>query len=241
MGKRSTGEPTPYVDTDEAAAEAAIDEAWANYEGDDGGGEPDLSDMLVDQAERAAWPGPGGGGGGDGAPAGTGRVERSRPSRLHVRANVEWAGSYNSNPHRWLRAENIDVASLGPALRRAREAKRDASQARSYRSYRAVGWHAQVNQLVSTRAGREAADKVGIDVTPRTVQAWLAQERDPSKANREKIAEAYGRARDREIIAARDRVKEANHEVAQKLSNILSDQYGAEIRLFDISQMEIKK
>lgn len=59
------------------------------------------------------------------------------------------------------------------------------------RSYTAKGWHAQISKLTSSPRGYEAAAKVGLSATPRTLKAWLAEQVSPSPANQRKIAEAY--------------------------------------------------
>ncbi len=58
-------------------------------------------------------------------------------------------------------------------------------------SYTAKGWHAQISRLTSTKAGYEAADRAGLDVTRRTLTDWLAERREPSPANQALIAKAY--------------------------------------------------
>lgn len=58
-------------------------------------------------------------------------------------------------------------------------------------TYRAKGWHAQLSKLTSSERGYRAADAVGLDVSPRTLQRWLAETQAPSPANRELIERAY--------------------------------------------------
>ena len=69
---------------------------------------------------------------------------------------------------------------------------RQVSAGRARTSYDARGWHAQLRALTDTRAGREAADRAGLAPTARTLLGWLAETTTPNKANREKIAQAYG-------------------------------------------------
>jgi hypothetical protein len=59
------------------------------------------------------------------------------------------------------------------------------------RSYDAKGWHAQISKLTSSDRGSKAADAVGLDVSARTLQRWLAGDQTPSAANRELIDKAY--------------------------------------------------
>lgn len=62
-------------------------------------------------------------------------------------------------------------------------------------SYTAKGWHAQISRITSTKAGYEAADRVGLTVSERTLKGWLSWAGDgdpePSKANQALIAKAY--------------------------------------------------
>lgn len=59
------------------------------------------------------------------------------------------------------------------------------------RSFTAKGWHAQISKLTSSPRGYEAAAKAGLSVNKRTLMDWLAERREPSKANQERIAKAY--------------------------------------------------
>lgn len=59
------------------------------------------------------------------------------------------------------------------------------------RSYTVKGWHAQLAQLTSTRAGYQAADQVGLSVTRRTLLDWLTERRAPSIQNQRLISQAY--------------------------------------------------
>lgn len=58
-------------------------------------------------------------------------------------------------------------------------------------TYTAKGWHAQISRLTATQAGYKAADRVGLNVTERTLKDWLAERREPSAANRALINKAY--------------------------------------------------
>lgn len=59
------------------------------------------------------------------------------------------------------------------------------------RSYTAKGWHAQISKLTSSPRGYEAAHKAGLSVNQRTLVDWLAERREPNKANQDLIARAY--------------------------------------------------
>lgn len=59
------------------------------------------------------------------------------------------------------------------------------------RSYTAKGWHAQISKITSSPRGYQAAAAVGLSATERTLKDWLAERRQPSKANQGLIAKAY--------------------------------------------------
>lgn len=59
------------------------------------------------------------------------------------------------------------------------------------RSYTLVGWHAQISKLTSSPRGYEAAHRAGLSVNHRTLVDWLAERREPSKANQALIHKAY--------------------------------------------------
>ena len=59
------------------------------------------------------------------------------------------------------------------------------------KSYTAKGWHAQITKIVSSPVGYAAANAVGLSATKRTVLSWLSESATPSKANQQKIQEAY--------------------------------------------------
>ncbi len=199
-----TGDPTEYDDGDAAAVEAAVDQAWAEYE-----------------AAAAA---------GD------------MPSNVRVSAQVEWSGVLDRarNGHRTTRLDGLELAQVKKALDRAREASRRAEQARPAVSYQAKGWHAQIRTLTETKRGSAAADKAGLSPSVRTLQKWLSGDATPSKANQAKIAEAYGALRTWKVDKATTEATKANREVADKLSGALRDRYGAEIRLRNITDLELQ-
>ncbi|MFD7973906.1 transcriptional regulator [Streptomyces clavifer] len=63
------------------------------------------------------------------------------------------------------------------------------------------GLAARLNYLTKTDAGYEAMDRAGIHVSPRTLMAWLAEERTPNKANRSRLDAAYWDLRRRNVAA----------------------------------------
>jgi len=91
------------------------------------------------------------------------------------------------------------------------------------RSYDAVGWHAQLRKLTSSPRGSKAADAVGLDVSARRLQLWLAGDVTPSKANRELIGKAYAamagrfpRALMQHLFEIRGRVSFGRHDTRDR-------------------------
>lgn len=198
-----TGDPTPYDDNDAAALEAAVDEAWAEYESQGGSGQP---------------------------------------TNMRVTAQVEWSGVLDRarGGHRTTRLDGLDMAAAKKALDQAREATKRAESAAPAVSYRAKGWHAQLSALTGSKYGSTASDKAGLSPTTRTVREWLSESRAPSKANQEKIAAAYDSLKNRRVEVSQDRANRASGALANILSGIFRDRYGAEIRLRNITGMELE-
>ncbi|MGW2847445.1 transcriptional regulator [Streptomyces sp. NPDC001108] len=61
------------------------------------------------------------------------------------------------------------------------------------------GLAARLNYLTRSDAGYEAMDRAGIHVSPRTLMAWLAEERTPNKANLARLDAAYWNLRRRNV------------------------------------------
>ncbi|MEU0133917.1 transcriptional regulator [Streptomyces sp. NPDC006296] len=61
------------------------------------------------------------------------------------------------------------------------------------------GLAARLRYLTRTDAGYEAMDRAGIHVSPRTLIAWLAEDRTPNKANRTRLDAAYWDLRRRNV------------------------------------------
>lgn len=90
------------------------------------------------------------------------------------------------------------------------------------------GIAARLRYLTASPAGYEAMERAGISVTPRTLFAWLAEERSPSPANRAKLDDAYWDLR--------------RHNVAADLKRRLMSGGGTRIEIdpVDQSQVDIK-
>ncbi|MER5556810.1 transcriptional regulator [Streptomyces sp. NPDC002793] len=61
------------------------------------------------------------------------------------------------------------------------------------------GLAARLRYLTKTDAGYEAMDRAGIHVSPRTLMAWLAEERTPNGANLNRLDAAYWDLRRRNV------------------------------------------
>ncbi|MFF9579643.1 transcriptional regulator [Streptomyces rubiginosohelvolus] len=61
------------------------------------------------------------------------------------------------------------------------------------------GLAARLNYLTKSDAGYEAMDRAGVHVSPRTLMAWLAEERIPNKANLARLDAAYWDLRRRNV------------------------------------------
>ncbi|MFI1227580.1 MULTISPECIES: transcriptional regulator [unclassified Streptomyces] len=61
------------------------------------------------------------------------------------------------------------------------------------------GLSARLRYLTTTDAGYDAMDRAGIHVSPRTLIAWLAEERTPNRANRARLDAAYWDLRRRNV------------------------------------------
>lgn len=242
MSRSVTGDATDYDTNDDAAAEAACEEAWAEWES-----------SQPTSGYSPASPGPvGGSGGGDshgfgpisgGAASGGGGGGRgpvpTAPTRMRVRANVEWAGEQRGV--RSVSFEGLDLAELERATARAAAARSKASAARPLASYRAKDWSSQLRRLESTQAGRRALGKTGFDASARTRRRWRAGSGGASKARRGQIEEAYNALRNGPILKANAAAAAANKDLTDTLSDTLRDRYDTEIRLFDIESIEIDR
>lgn len=60
------------------------------------------------------------------------------------------------------------------------------------KSYKAVGWHAQLSQITAVKEGSAAADKAGLHVKQaRTIKNWLSEKTTPTPRDQRLIAKAY--------------------------------------------------
>lgn len=164
------------------------------------------------------------------------------PSQMTVRAQIEWGGVLDraNGGIRTTRLNGLNLRGVRAALNRVNAAERSAAEARPATSYRAKGWHAQLRELTGSRRGSELAERAGLDPSARTLQRWLAGGQ-PSRANRERIAEAYEGLRTWRVDQARGEVQQARHELSGELSDALRERYGQEIRLRDIRTLRLNR
>ncbi len=208
MAKADTGPPTEYIDVDEAMLEAAIDDAWAEYE----------------------------------AAAGAEGEAAGEPTGMRVSAQIEWAGVLDRahDGHRTTTLDGLDLTQVKGALDQARQASQRAGEARPATSYRAKGWEAQLRALTASKRGSTAADRADLNPTARTLRGWLSGDATPSKANQQKIDQAYGALRNWRVDTANAKATAARHNLAEETSAALRQRYGAEIRLRNITNMELR-
>ncbi|GJF01337.1 hypothetical protein PSD17_03010 [Pseudonocardia sp. D17] len=207
--RTDTGDGEPYTSADEAAIEAAIDDAWAEYESEMRPGE----ELDPDEG----------------------------PATLTVDAQVEWAGSIQHS-NGGVRSVRLDLGSertgaLRRDMERARQARERAERTGPAVSRTAKGWHAQIRELTGAKRGSDAADRAGLNPSARTLQAWLSEDRAPSKANQERIAQAYENLRNDRRDRAQSASREANHRLTENLTAQIRDRFGATVRFRDIRRM----
>ncbi len=137
------------------------------------------------------------------------------PTTMRVTAQVEWAGVLDRT-RGGVRTVNLDGLDLT-----------------------AKGWHAQLGELLKNPRGMPASERAQLAPSARTVLAWLAGDRAPSKANQGRIDTAYRDVRNQLVREGRQRAGQARHELADALNRSLTDRYGSEIRLRDISYLSL--
>ncbi|MCZ7412936.1 transcriptional regulator [Streptomyces sp. WMMC897] len=87
------------------------------------------------------------------------------------------------------------------------------------------GIAARLRYLTASAAGYAAIERAGISVTPRTLYAWLAEERLPNKANQQKLDAAYWDLR--------------RHNVATDLKRRLTSRGGTRIEIDPVDQTRV--
>jgi len=158
--------------------------------------------------------------------------------QVKITADIEWAGEYNRKKHRTTTLAPMDLSAVQAAIQAAVAAQSAAMLAARRPPPKSVG--AQVRALQRTKGGRNEWERVGLNVTPRTIARWLAGTQAPSKANREKLKEASWRQHYARTTAARERVARMKREAVDAFTHEVEEKYGNEIRFFNISDLDIE-
>jgi hypothetical protein len=168
----------------------------------------------------------------------------AEPSKVDVKAKIEWAG-HVMPANGGMRRSRIDLPAdkmreVRKAAQKARNASGAKRAAKPAASYRAKGWEAQLRQLFKTAKGYAAMDKAGVTATKQTLDRWLRGEQAPNKGNREAIERAYDNMRNRPLTEARDASQAAAKEAADALTEAMKGQYGVNIRFRDIEHFRFE-
>ncbi|MDT0382509.1 transcriptional regulator [Streptomyces sp. DSM 42041] len=89
------------------------------------------------------------------------------------------------------------------------------------------GITARLRYLTHSAAGYTAMERAGIAVTPRTLFAWLAEERTPNTANRARLDAAYWNLR--------------RHNIAADLKRRLTSRGGTRIEIDPVDQTAVER
>ena len=167
------------------------------------------------------------------------------PTKLDVRAQVEWAG-HVMQANNGKRRTRVDLPPGGmrkvrQAVDKLKAATGKAEKAKPSKSLKATGWHAQLRALVESTRGSEAADRAGLNPTRRTLEKWLSDaEYNIRRGDRERIEKAYGELRDWRVTEARTAKEAAEKEAADAMTEAMRDKYGQNIRFRDIDEFRFE-
>ena len=171
--------------------------------------------------------------------------DTAEPSRVDVRAKVEWAG-HVMPANDGKRRTRIDLPAEGmkkvrKAVEKARKAAGRKRAAKPAASRKAKGWHAQLRELTEAKKGSEAADRAGLSPTARTLKNWLSDADYPiRRGDREKISRAYDELRNWRVTEAASAEAAAAQEAADAMTDAMRDQYGVNIRFRDIDHFRFE-
>ncbi|MFF4963239.1 hypothetical protein ACFY2Z_40965 [Streptomyces sp. NPDC001222] len=170
----------------------------------------------------------------------------AEPSKVDVRAKVEWAGVYQPGNQgvRRIRVEGLKpekMREVRKVIEKARKALGKQRTAKPAATYRAKGWEAQFRQLFKTAKGYEAMSKAGVSATKQTLDRWLSGSQTPSKANREAIERAYGEMRERPVSEARSAAESASKAAAEAMTEAMRERYGVNVRFRDIEHFRFEE
>jgi hypothetical protein len=162
------------------------------------------------------------------------------PTTMIVTGRIEWNGQERGHDRR-VKLDDLSTSAMRRVLEavdKAQAAQEKAAAAAPARTYTAKSTSAQARQLAKTRAGREALYGIA---KPRTVSKWLAGTQQQTKANRERVAQAYRAQATRHVLATRSAAEAAQQEVAASVTAALAERYDdAEIRLRDITDLKFQ-
>lgn len=167
------------------------------------------------------------------------------PTKLDVRARIEWAGTEQAS-NGGVRRTRLDLPAgamdrVRKATAEATRRRKKAKTARPTKSRTAKGWHAQLRELTETPRGYQAAERVGLSATPRTLSRWLGDAEYPIRSgDRAKIQAAYDALRDWNVTEAKGSAERADRAAADALTDALRDQYGVNIRMRDITDFRFE-
>jgi len=154
-------------------------------------------------------------------------TSRATPASLKVKGRIEWAGEYQGPGG--VRPVNLGRAGGVPVdFSRIRDALRQTGG--PLKSYRAKGWQAQLRQLGRVKRGEQARQAAGLSPSRETLRRWERGEQKPSRANRERIQEAYNQLANPSGMT----VAQAKARTADALTDALFNAYGSPVRFRDI-------
>lgn len=152
---------------------------------------------------------------------------RATPRSLEVTAQVEWAGEFQGPGG--VRHVNLGArGGMSVDLARVRDAMKQTGG--PLKSYRAKGWQAQLRQLGAVKRGPGAKQAAGLSPSRETLRRWENGSQKPSKANRERIQEAYNQLRNPSGMTP----DQAKAKAAEALTDALYNAYGSVVRFRDI-------
>ena len=146
---------------------------------------------------------------------------RATPGHVDVKAQIEWANEFQG-------PGGVRSTTLGNGVSLDMAPVREAMK---LKSYRAKGWQAQLRALNRVRRGPAAMAAAAFRPSRETLRRWSKGEQKPSKANRERIQQAYENLR-----APSTRAQKAK--AVQAFTDALYGAYRSDVRLRDIERFK---
>lgn len=153
---------------------------------------------------------------------------------MTVTADVEWAGSYNPQVHRTTTLTGLDLTGVREAVANHRSANADAA-----RLGRASAPTLGVADAVRQVFGSNRAAATALGVTIRTVQRWVKGDSRPKPGHAARLTAAVQQQHTDRVADAKAAAGRSRRAVADAVSAAISDRYGAEVRLFNITDLHI--